>query len=98
MVKKRGKRWSVSVYDPSTRDKRWVGTFDTHREAKDAEGDARKHVRRQSGRQAADDFARTWIDRYPRRRESTNIGHRERISKFATDFAGRQLDSITRLE
>jgi integrase len=75
-----------------------LGTFPTFREAKDAEGEARKQVRRQHGRVAADDFARTWIDRYPRRRESTNIGHRERVSKFATDFAGRQLDSITRLE
>jgi integrase len=98
MVKKRGKRWTVAVYDPGTRDKRWVGTFDTYREAKDAEGDARKQVRRQHGRMAADEFANTWIDRYPRRRESTNIGHRERISKFATDFAGRQLDQVTRLE
>jgi integrase len=61
-------------------------------------GGRRKQVRRQHGRIGADDFARTWIDRYPRRRESTNIGHRERVSKFATDFAARRLDSITRLE
>jgi integrase len=39
-----------------------------------------------------------WVDRYPRRRGSTNISHRERVSKFATDFAGRQLDQISRVE
>jgi integrase len=39
------------------------------------------------------------VDRpYPGRRESTNISHRERISEFATDFAGRELGQITRLE
>jgi integrase len=97
-VFKRGDKWAVTVHDPSTKSKRWVGTYPTSREAKDAEGDARKKVRRQHGRVAADEFAKTRIDRYPRRRESTNIGHRERVSKFATDFAGRQLDSITRLE
>ena len=70
-VFKRGDKWAVTVHDPDTKgDKRWVGTFATFREAKDAEGDARKRVRRQHGRVAADDFARTWIDRYPRRRES----------------------------
>jgi integrase len=100
-VFKRGDRWAVTVHEPNANTKskkRWVGTFATFREAKDAEGDARKQVRRQSGRVAADEFARTWIDRYPRRRESTNIGHRERVSKFETDFAGQPLDSITRIE
>jgi integrase len=97
-VFRRGDRWAVTVHDPNTKSKRWVGTFPTFREAKDAEGDARKQVRRQSGRMAVDEFTHTWIDRYPRRRESTNINHRERVSKFATDFAGRPLDAITRTE
>jgi hypothetical protein len=84
---------------PTTRSgKRWVGTFATHRDGKDAEADVRKQVRRQHGRMACDEFANTWIDRYPRRRESTNIGYRERISKFANDFACRQLDQVTRME
>jgi integrase len=97
-VKKRGDNWAVTVYDPKTKGKRWVGTYTHWRDAKDAEGDARKAVRRQHGRTTADEFASTWIDRYPRRRESTNIGHRERIAKFARDFAGRPLDQIERVE
>ena len=97
-VFRRGDGWAVTVHDPSTGGKRWIGTFPTHGEGKDAEADARKLVRRQRGRIAADEFANAWIDRYPRQRESTNIGHRERVSKFAKDFAGRQLDQITRVE
>ncbi len=97
-VFKRGDKWAVTVHDPATGGKRWVGTFDHHRDAKDAEGDARKQVRRHSGRVAADDFAATWVDRYPRQRESTNVHHRERISKFSKDFAGRRLDQVTRVE
>jgi hypothetical protein len=72
---RRGDKWAVTVYDPAMCGKRRVGTFAKWQEAKDAEADARKRVRRQHGRVACDEFANTWIDRYPRRRESTNIGH-----------------------
>lgn len=95
---KRGNGWAVKIYDPVTGGQRWVGTFPTRREAQEAEGDARRKARRHTGRIAADEFAATWIERYPRRRESTNIGHRERVSKFAADFAGRPLDGIGRVE
>lgn len=37
MIVKRGGRYGVSVYDPSLRRKRWVGTFATRREALEAE-------------------------------------------------------------
>jgi integrase len=97
-VFRRKDKWAVTVHDPTTGSKRWVGTYAKKQDALTAEGDARKIVRRQYGRVEAAEFAKTWIDRYPRRRESTNIGHRERVSKFATDFAGCQLDEITRME
>jgi len=76
-VFRRGDGWAVTVHDPTTGKKRWVGTFAKFQEAKNAEGDARKLVRRQQGRVLADEFASTWIDRYPRVRESTNITHRD---------------------
>ena len=97
-VFRRGNKWEVIVDDPTTGTKRWVGTYTHHREAKDAQGDARKAARRQHGRIMADEFANTWIDHYPRVRELYDIGHRERISKFATDFAGRPLDQLSRVE
>jgi hypothetical protein len=56
-VTKRGDKWAVKVYDPATKGQRWVGTYTHHRDAKDAEGDARKAVRRQHGRIMADQFA-----------------------------------------
>jgi len=37
MIVKRGKGYGVSVYDPATKRKRWVGTFATMRAAREAE-------------------------------------------------------------
>jgi len=36
VIVKRGKTWGVSVYDPALGRKRWVGTFRTLGEARDA--------------------------------------------------------------
>lgn len=97
-VTRRGKGWAVTVYDPATRKKRHVGTRATRAEAEDLEYAERRKARRLTGRVLCGDFARTWVDRYPRQRESTNIGYRERISKFADDFDARPLDSVTKVE
>ena len=40
-VFRRGDKWAVTVHDPTTGSKRWVGTYTHHRDAKDAEGTAR---------------------------------------------------------
>jgi hypothetical protein len=40
VIVKRGGKFAVSVYDPSLKRKRWVGTFDKEREAKAAEREA----------------------------------------------------------
>ena len=37
-VFKRGGSWAVTVYDPVTGEKRWVGTYPLWRAAKDAGG------------------------------------------------------------
>lgn len=50
MVRRRGLTYSVTVYDPDTQGKRWVGTFDTEHEALEAEAHAkagRSFTRRQ---------------------------------------------------
>ena len=50
-VKKRGERWSVEVYDPRVKSrKRYVGTFDTQREARAAGRTAEAEVARRRGR------------------------------------------------
>lgn len=41
MIRKRGKVWTVTVYDPATQGKRWIGTFDTRKAAEQAEADGR---------------------------------------------------------
>jgi hypothetical protein len=44
-VSRRGNKWAVTVYDPATRSKRWVGTYEKKQDARTAEGEARKQVR-----------------------------------------------------
>ncbi len=40
MIRPRAGSYAVSVYDPALKRKRWVGTFKTMREAREAERDA----------------------------------------------------------
>lgn len=41
MIRRRGNRWVVTVYNPLTQGKLWIGTFDTAEAAQDAEAAAR---------------------------------------------------------
>ena len=90
-VRRRGKRWAVEVYDPS-RDsrKRYVGTFESHREARDAEAHvlAARSRRRVDGRntETVASFANRWLDLRPRQKESTNLSYREQVKPFAAAY------------
>jgi hypothetical protein len=90
-VRRRGKRWSVEVYD-FRRDsrKRYVGTFDSQREARDAEArelSAPSRRRPTEGtRETVAAFADRWLDLRPRQKESTNIGYREQVKPFAKAY------------
>jgi hypothetical protein len=45
ILRKRGRRWSVEVYDPAKASRKWyVGTFDSEREAKEAGRSARPRL------------------------------------------------------
>ncbi len=93
MPRKRGKRWTASGYDPALGRKRHLGTFDTHREARDAEDDWRRRAK-SSSREACDKFAERWTSDYPRSRASTNRHNAERVKAFGRDFAGIRLGDI----
>jgi len=85
-VRRRGKRWAVEVYDPwlDSR-KRYVGTFDSQREAREAEAREVSALarRRPAGgtRETVASFAERWLDLRPRQKESTNISYREQVKR-----------------
>lgn len=97
MPKKRGKKWVATGWDKRLGYMKHLGTYDTQREAKNAEADFYKESR-SSARETCDTFAGRWVADYPRPRESTNEHNAERIKAFVRDFKGVPLDNVTRPE
>lgn len=95
MIVKRGKKWAVSVYDAGLKRKRWVGTFETRHDAKEAERDAAKR-RTTAGRVTCDEFARRWLAEYARPAAATQRTYRYALVRFTTDFAGVRLCDLGR--
>ena len=95
MIVKRGKTWGVSVYDSGLRRKRWVGTFKTLGEARDAERAAtrrRGHVRLTCG-----EFSKLWLSEYARTAGATRRTYRYGIAGFADEFERARLADFDRL-
>lgn len=95
MAHRRGKRWVASGYDRALTRKRYLGTFDTKREAERAEAEWRVRSR-PAGRETCDSFAERWPRDYPRPRASTNEHNRERVKRFGEDFRGVKLAEVDR--
>jgi integrase len=85
-IRKRGKRWPVEVYDPAVKSrKRYVGTFDTQAEAREAKRRAEQDVARRRGKRRDETvagWAARWLELRPRQKESTNIAYREQVAPF----------------
>lgn len=96
MIVKRGSGYGVSVYDPGLKRKRWVGTYRTKAEAREAERDAsrRRHV---GGRVTCDEFATLWQTEYPREAGATRRTYRYALKTFADEFSGLRLSDLDRL-
>ena len=95
MIVRRGKSYGVSVYDPRAKQKKWVGTYATLREARAAERAAAARPAR-AGATDAGAFAARWVDDYPRSAAATQRTHRYALRKFIEDFTGTPLDAIDR--
>ena len=96
MIVPRGKSYGVSVYDPSIKRKRWVGTFPTLRDARAAEREAAS--RRSPGpSEDCRSFAERWVDDYPRAAPVTQRTNRYAIRQFASDFVGVRLSEVDRV-
>lgn len=96
MPQRRGKRWTASGYDKALGRKKHIGTFDTRKEAADAEADHRLRNHRGASRITCGDFASRWTAEYPRPRASTNAHNAERVKKFAVDFANVRMADVDR--
>ena len=88
-IRKRGKRWSAEIYDPAAASKkRYVGSFDTQGEARDASRRAELDISRRRARridETVNGYAARWLELRPRQKESTNIAYRAQVSPFARE-------------
>jgi len=86
IVRKRGRRYAVEVYDAAVVSrKRYVGTFASEREAKEAGRAAEAEVARRRGHRADEtvaSWANRWLELKPRQKASTNIGYAEQVRQF----------------
>ena len=97
-IKKRGHRWKVEIYDPACASKkRYVGTFATEREAKEAGLRAELEVSARRGRRG-DATVAAWSERWlvlrPRQKESTNVGYCEQTKAFVREYGSRRLRDV----
>jgi integrase len=96
MIVKRGNSYAVSVYDPALKRKRWVGTFATKREAREAERDASRKSP-SSSRVTGDEFAELWLTRYARPAAATRLNYRYALQGFRKEFGHLRMSDLDRL-
>ncbi len=96
MIVKRGNSYGVSVYDPALKRKRWVGTFATKAEARNAEREASRR-RTVGGRLTCGEFVALWLNEYPRKAGATRRTYRYGLKVFADEFARVRLADLDRV-
>jgi len=88
MAFQRGKKWCAKIQEPGTGRQVWLGTFDTKREARAAEEEARSRMRR--GLPAAEkpaslaDVAREWLEVQYGVKETTLEDYRRSVKRIAS--------------
>jgi integrase len=98
-IRKRGKRWAVEVYDSTVSSrKRYVGTFDSQAEAREAGRRAEQDVVRRRGKRGDETvagWAARWLELRPRQKESTNIAYREQVTPFERAHGAMPLRDVS---
>jgi integrase len=98
-IRRRGKRWAVEVYDPAVASKkRYVGTYDSQAQAREAAREAEAGVARHRGRRGDETvagWAVRWLELRPRTKESTNIAYREQVLPFQRVHGDSPLRDVT---
>ena len=95
MIVKRGKGYGVSVYDSALKRKRWVGTFKTLSEAREAERAASR--RRGVGRLRCGEFGDLWLTNYARPAGATRRTYGYGVAAFVKEFGHVRLSEFDRL-
>jgi hypothetical protein len=95
VIVKRGKGYGVSVYDSALKRKRWVGTFRTLGEAREAERMASR--RRRTGRLTCGEFTELWLTDYARAAGATRRTYRYGVAAFVKEFGHVRLSEFDRL-
>jgi hypothetical protein len=95
VIVKRGKGYGVSVYDPATKRKRWVGTYATLRAARDAERAAASHPLARRAETCAS-FAERWVGDFPRAAPATRRTYTYAVKRFAEEFRGVAIGNLDR--
>ncbi len=100
IIRRKGKRKKTRYAVKVSRSggvQEWLGTFDTLKEAKEAERKALSKPRGY-GKETCQSFARRWVKDYPRPRASTNATNANAVKKFSEDprFQSLRLDDLDR--
>jgi hypothetical protein len=95
VIVKRGKGYGVSVYDPASKRKRWVGTYATMRAAREAERAAASSPR--AGRtETCGSLAERWVGDFQRAAPATRRTYTYAVKRFAEDFRGVAIGNLDR--
>jgi integrase len=96
VIKKRGVGYGVSVYDPALKRKRWVGTFETLRAAREAERNASQR-RGTLARVTCAEFVDRWLTQYARAAPATRQTYKYALRQFKEDFEHLRLAEVDRI-
>ena len=95
MIVKRGAGYGVRVYDSVLKRPRWVGTYPTRQEARQAERDATRQ-RGIGSRVTCSEFVERWLTEYPRPAAATRRNYRYALQRFEADFGRARLADLDR--
>src|SRR3954463_9281802 len=95
MIKKRGAGYGVSVCDAALKRKRWVGTFETLRAARDAERNASRR-RGTLTQVTCGVFVDRWLNDYARAAPATRRTYTYALRRFKEDFKHLRLAELDR--
>jgi integrase len=98
-ITKRSGRYKVEIYDPAMASKKkYVGTFASRSEAKEAGRNAERDVRRRRGKGGTEETVKGWADRWldlrPRKEKSTNMGYAEQVKPFVDAYGSMRLADV----